>query len=207
MPLLTIINNITSQYGENVLTDAKRLKAFFADLAKDEPKPLRLAFERCVEAGAYNALKTAPNAAERDSRKAILAKRIRDEHGLDIAFSGKALDILEAALFDSASTQEEEAKDWFDQGIGLYKNKEYYKATNAFKSALRINPSDRLARDWLEKAQEAFSAARALKEDAKDWFDQGIVLYKNGEYYKAIGAFKSALRIAPRAPLINSDYR
>ena len=97
--LLNIVKQITSQYGEEVLADPRRLKAFFSDLAKDEPKPLRLAFGRCVEEGAYNALKSAADASERAGRKAAIAQRVRDEHGLDVALCGEALDILEAALF------------------------------------------------------------------------------------------------------------
>jgi hypothetical protein len=97
--LLGIVQRIIAGNGEAVLDDAKRLKAFFSDLAKDEPKPLRIAFGRCIESGAYNALKTAPDAAERASRKAAIAQRLRDEHGLDAALCGEALDVLEAALF------------------------------------------------------------------------------------------------------------
>jgi formylglycine-generating enzyme required for sulfatase activity len=102
--LLSVVKHITAHYGEAVLDDAKRLKAFFADLAKDEPRPLRLAFCHCIETGAYNALKTAPDAAERDLRKTALAQRLRDEHGLDPALCAEALDILEAALFGDTQT-------------------------------------------------------------------------------------------------------
>jgi hypothetical protein len=100
--LLKVVKHIATEYGEDVLGDAKRLKAFFGDLAKDEPKPLRLAFGRAIEEGAYNALKSAPDAAECASRKAAIAQRLRDEHGLDVALSAEALDILEAALFGAA---------------------------------------------------------------------------------------------------------
>ena len=98
--LLNIVKHITSQYGEEVLADPRRLKAFFGDLAKDEPKPLRLAFGRCVEERAYDALKTASDASERAGRKAAIAQHLRDEYGLDVALCGEALDILEAALFE-----------------------------------------------------------------------------------------------------------
>ncbi|GHV84613.1 hypothetical protein AGMMS50230_02210 [Spirochaetia bacterium] len=81
--LLTIVKQIIAMNGEGILADPQRLKAFFSDLAKDEPKPLRIAFGRCIENGAYDALKTAPDVAERASRKAL---------------SAEALDILEAAI-------------------------------------------------------------------------------------------------------------
>jgi hypothetical protein len=97
--LLAIVKQITAEYGEDVLGDANRLKAFFGDLAKDESKPLRLAFGRAIEEDAYNALKTSKDAAERAERKAAIAQKLLDEHGLDVALSGEALDILEAAMF------------------------------------------------------------------------------------------------------------
>jgi hypothetical protein len=97
--LLDIVRRIVAEQGEGILGDPQRLKAFFSDLARDEPKPLRLAFGRCVEAGAYAAMKTAPDAAERAERKAAIAQRVRDDQGTDITLCAEALDILEAALY------------------------------------------------------------------------------------------------------------
>jgi hypothetical protein len=97
--LLAIVRQIIADNGEGILGDPPRLRAFFSDLAKDQPKPLRIAFGRCLEADAYTALKTASGDAERVSRKASIAQRLRDEHGLDTALCGEALDILEAALY------------------------------------------------------------------------------------------------------------
>ena len=101
--LLNIVKQITVQNGESILGDPARLKPLFANLAKNEPKPLRIAFGRCIEAGAYNALKTAPNAAGRIARKTTLAQNLRNQHGIDPLLCGEALDILEAALFGTAS--------------------------------------------------------------------------------------------------------
>jgi hypothetical protein len=100
---LTIVKQITAQQGEAILADPQRLKGFIHDFAKDEPLPLRRAFGRAVEEGAYNALKSAPSAAERASRKAAIAQNLRGTHGLDPALSAEALDILEAALFGTVS--------------------------------------------------------------------------------------------------------
>ena len=101
--LLAVVKQITAQYGVEVLNNARQLKSLFGDFAKDEPKPLRSAFVCCIEEGAYNALKDAPHAAERSSRKASIAQRVRNEHGIDPAFCAEALDILETALFGTAS--------------------------------------------------------------------------------------------------------
>ncbi|GMO66157.1 MAG: hypothetical protein Ta2A_14230 [Treponemataceae bacterium] len=102
--LVAIVKKIIADYGENILANPQRLKSFFSDLAKDEPKPLRVAFGRCIEAGAYAALKAAPDAGERASRKASIAQRLRDDMGLDAALCAEALDVLEAALFGGVSS-------------------------------------------------------------------------------------------------------
>jgi hypothetical protein len=100
---LAIVKRITAQQGEAILGDPQRLKGFIRDFAKDEPLPLRRAFGRAVEEGAYHALKTAPNSGERSSRKAAIAQSLRGKHGLEPALCAEALDILEAALFGTVS--------------------------------------------------------------------------------------------------------
>jgi hypothetical protein len=103
--LLNIVKQIIAEYGEDILADSQRLKAFFKDLAKDEPKPLRLVFGRCIEVGAYNALKTASDTADRAERKTAIAKRLHDEHGLDIMLCTQVLDILDAALYGTQAVK------------------------------------------------------------------------------------------------------
>jgi hypothetical protein len=103
--LVSIVKQIIAGHGETILAEPQRLKAFFGDLAKDEPKPLRLAFGRCIEAGAYNALKTAHDTAERAERKTAIAQRLRNDQGLDITLCAEALDILEAALYGTTRSQ------------------------------------------------------------------------------------------------------
>jgi formylglycine-generating enzyme required for sulfatase activity len=99
-----MVKQIAAEYGEDVLGDSTRLKAFFRDPAKDGSKPLSIAFGRCIEQGAYNALKTAAIPDERRRRKVAIAQRVRDEQGIDITLCGEALDLLEAALFGETST-------------------------------------------------------------------------------------------------------
>jgi predicted RNA-binding Zn-ribbon protein involved in translation (DUF1610 family) len=97
--VLNILKQITAQYGEEVLEDPRRLKAFFSDLAKDEPKPLRTAFGKCVESGFYRILKDTATPEERREVIDRLARRLRDEEGLDIALCAEALELLAAAIF------------------------------------------------------------------------------------------------------------
>jgi tetratricopeptide (TPR) repeat protein len=100
--LLSIVKQITAQYGEEVLGDARRLKALFSDLAKDEPKPLRMAFGKCVEGGFYRILKDTTTAEERREVIDRLARRLRDEEGLDLERCAEALELLAAAIFGTA---------------------------------------------------------------------------------------------------------
>jgi uncharacterized membrane protein YhaH (DUF805 family) len=107
--LLDIVKQIIADYGEAILEDPQRLKALFGDLAKDEPKPLRIAFGRCIESGAYTALKTAPDTDDRAACKTTIAQQVRDEHGLDMTLCAEALDILEEALFGTVLPQQQPA--------------------------------------------------------------------------------------------------
>ena len=97
--LLSIVKQITGEYGEEVLGDARRLKAFFSDLAQDEPKPLRTAFLKCVESGFYRNVKNTESAEERRDVIERLAVRLRDDEGLDLARCTEALETLAAAVF------------------------------------------------------------------------------------------------------------
>jgi hypothetical protein len=96
--LLNIVKGIVTQYGEQVLSDPKRVSAFFADLAKDEPKPQKNAFVKCLEHGFVQILK---NAAEPDRVlcKQQLAQKLHEEEGLDLGLCGETLELLAAVLF------------------------------------------------------------------------------------------------------------
>jgi hypothetical protein len=97
---LAVVKRIIAEQGEGILADPQRLKSIIKDYAKDEPKEERQAFGRCIEQGAYRALETAPDAAERASRKAAIARQVCAGAGLDMRRCSEALDMLEAALFD-----------------------------------------------------------------------------------------------------------
>jgi len=96
--LLNIINRIVAEQGEGILSEPRRITAFFADLAKDEQKSQKNAFIKCLEHGFAQALK---NVAEpdRDACKQRLAQRLNDEEGLDLRLCGEALELLAAVLF------------------------------------------------------------------------------------------------------------
>jgi hypothetical protein len=103
--LLNIVKRIVSEQGENILADSKRLNPFFADYAKNEAKEDRVAFGRCIEAGAYQELKKTRTADERRRVKAALADQLHAKTGIDRTRCNDALDLLEAAVFKPEQPQ------------------------------------------------------------------------------------------------------
>jgi len=104
--LLAIIKHIITEQGEGILSEPRRVSAFFADLAKDEPKPQKNAFIRSLEHGFAQTLK---NAAEQDRAlcKQRLAQRLNDEEGLDPRLCGDTVELLAAVLFGEEQKKKE----------------------------------------------------------------------------------------------------
>jgi len=97
--LLNIVNRIVAEQGEGVLADAKRLFPYFADYAKNEYKDDRVAFGRCIEIGAYQALRNTRSIDERRRVKAALTDQLHSKTGIEKPRCAEALDLLEAVLF------------------------------------------------------------------------------------------------------------
>lgn len=99
---LSIIKRIVAEQGENILSDAARLKPFISDYAKDEPKEDRVAFGRAIELGFYNELKrAAPH--DRANVKASLVPRLQTVTNLDATRCMAAIDLIEAAIYGNAA--------------------------------------------------------------------------------------------------------
>jgi len=96
--LLAIVNRIIAEQGEGILSEPRRVTAFFADLAQDEPKAQKYAFVKCLEHKSAQVLK---NAAEpdRESCKQQLAQKLYDEEGLDLGLCKETLELLALVLF------------------------------------------------------------------------------------------------------------
>jgi hypothetical protein len=105
---VNIIKRIAAEQGETILANPQRLKAFVSDYAKNEPKEDRLAFGRCIEAGAYNALKGTHSEPERRQIKAALLPQIQAASGQNAAVCQNALDVLEAVLFGMQSVSQQQ---------------------------------------------------------------------------------------------------
>jgi len=102
--MLAIVKKIIAEQGEDILDNPQRLKAFFADLARDEPKPQKNAFVKCVEMKFPQILKNA-SAAERGECKKVLAKKLHEEEGLDVGLCEEAVEMLVAVLFEETAQQ------------------------------------------------------------------------------------------------------
>jgi formylglycine-generating enzyme required for sulfatase activity len=96
--LLNVIKDIVSKNGEAVLSDPKRVFAFLADLAPEEPKPDKSALVRCLEQGFARILKDAPE-SERSNCEQYLAQRLHDEDRLDLDLCTETIELLAAVLF------------------------------------------------------------------------------------------------------------
>jgi len=101
--LLNIVKRIVAEQGEGILADTPRLRAFFMDYAKDEPRQERLAFGRCIELGSYAELKKARTPEERLRKKAVMADYLNSKTGIDRDLCADAFDLLETVMFGGAN--------------------------------------------------------------------------------------------------------
>lgn len=99
--LLDLLKKIVADHGESVLGEPRRVSAFFADLAREIPKPQKNAFLKCLEHGFAQVLKNSSE-AERVSCKQRLVKKLHDEEGLALDLCAATLDLLERLLFGEA---------------------------------------------------------------------------------------------------------
>ena len=96
--LVTIVKQIVTEQGESVLSQPKRVSAFFSDLAQEVPKPHKNAFIKCLEHGFAQLMKNAAE-TERTKCKEDLAQRLHEAEGLDLRFCEESLNLLTAVLF------------------------------------------------------------------------------------------------------------
>jgi formylglycine-generating enzyme required for sulfatase activity len=123
--LLDIIKQIVAKEGEQILLEPERVSAFFSDLAKDEPKPKKQAFIKCLEHRFAKILKDIAK-EERFNYKENLAQKLHTEEGLDLKLCGEAINMLCSALFGEAfelspppSPSAPTAGDYHDSALGI----------------------------------------------------------------------------------------
>ena len=96
--LLNIVTKIVAEQGENVFAEPRRVVAFFADLAHDEPKPQKNAFIKCLEDGFPQLLKNTSE-PERALCKQRLAQKLHDDEGFDLELCEDTVELLATVLF------------------------------------------------------------------------------------------------------------
>ena len=96
--LSTIVKKIVTEQGDSVLSQPKRVLAFFADMAQDVPKPQKNAFIKCLEQGFPQIMNNATE-AERYNCKHHLAQRLNKDEGLDPRLCEETLELLATVLF------------------------------------------------------------------------------------------------------------
>jgi len=109
--LLSIVRDIIEKEGEAILSDPKRMKAIFGDMATGVDRLDRKALGGCIEKGAYFALKYAITKEERVAKKTALAVDVGAATGADMQKCLAALDVLEAAMFGAHTEVPVQAED------------------------------------------------------------------------------------------------
>jgi hypothetical protein len=112
-----IVKQIVTGQGEGILSEPRRLSAFFADLARDIPKPQKNAFTKCLE---YDSAQILKNAAEpdRETCKQRLAQKLHEEEGLDLVLCAETLNLLAAVLFGEGQPSGEGQKKTYCKNCG-----------------------------------------------------------------------------------------
>jgi tetratricopeptide (TPR) repeat protein len=200
--LLSIVKQIIAQNDEDILTDARRMNAFFGDLAKDEPKSEKRAFLACIELGCYTLFKNA-GAERRDEVKRTLAERLRADEGFDLALCNDALDLFAAALCAGQpqtprcpSCGKEIDPAWkacpFCGNVIHAPPSETAPAQDASSTAQETAPAQETP-----VAPETTAVPQQPPDDALSWLNQGYAHYQEKNYEQAIAAYSEALRIYP----------
>ncbi|MCL2442877.1 MAG: ribosomal protein L7/L12 [Treponema sp.] len=96
--LLDILKTLVTEHGHVLLSNSKRVSAFFADLARDIPKPQKTAFLKCLEHDFPQLLKNADE-SERENCKQQLAQKLNEEEGLELSLCEVTLNLLATVLF------------------------------------------------------------------------------------------------------------
>jgi len=107
---------------------------------------------------------------------------------------------------------------YIKEGLDCYRNKNYDRAAECFKKALKLNPKKaevhynlgltyQAKKMWNEAIDQYQKALELNPEDAEAHNNLGIVYYNKGEYRKAIEEFKLALCIDPGFKMARKNLR
>ncbi|MCL2442885.1 MAG: hypothetical protein FWD13_05395 [Treponema sp.] len=104
--LSDIVKQIVTEQGEDILSNPKRISAYFADLARDIPKPQKNAFIKSLEHGFVQTLKDV-SAGERDNCRQTLTQKLHEEEGFELKLCEETLAMLVEVLFGKQKVKKE----------------------------------------------------------------------------------------------------
>jgi len=196
--LIDIIKQIVTKEGEQILSEPKRVNAFFSDLAKDDPKPQKEAIIDCLEHGVVKILKDVTE-EERTNCKEKLAQKLRAEEGLDVTLYREAIAILCKVLFET----------YVERGEAYLEKKQYDEAIINFTDAIRLYPKYGIAYErrgvaylWkyqYDKAIIDFTEAIRLDPKYADaYYWRGEVYRVRKQYDEAIIDYTDVIRLNPK---------
>ena len=210
---LNIIQNLVTEQGESILSEPRRVSAFFADLAQDVPKPQKNAFVKCLEHGFAQVLKNSDE-QDRNNVKQRLTQKLNDEEGLDIKLCGETLDLLEKALFGEAKKRtfckkcsKELQEEWktcpycstpVEPAINQVDFKTPLEALlNSFQQKYIPGGTvhDRKTDD--QKISGFSKAIQVNPSDADAYYNRGIIYSGKGQFDKAIEDFSQVIWLNP----------
>jgi len=204
--LLEVVKQIVAKEGEQILSEPKRVNAFFSDLAKDEPKPQKKAIINRLEYGVVKILKDVTK-EKRANCKESLAQRLRTEEGLDIEFYREAIAILCEVLFDNDKS-EETYETYAERGKACLEKGQYDEAIIDFTEAIKFNPKDdisyanrgeayRMKGQYDEAIIDFTEAIKLDPEYTWAYNSRGEAYQEKGQYDEAIRDFTEAIRLDP----------
>ena len=212
---IDILKQLVKEQGNDALTDAKRCKAFLADITKNEFKKECRFILQAVEAGAAKAIEGTDDLALCKQAK---IKELNDDYGLDPSIAADTVNALALVLRGEQVgvknpvevSANKEAVDAFDRGVEqLNKKKDYAKAIEEFSEAIRLDPN--YSKAYRYRGQTYFNikqydlaindcteALRIGPESAMAYQDRGSSYYFGKKQYDlAIKDFTEATKIKP----------
>jgi len=86
----------------------------------------------------------------------------------------------------------------YTKGLNHYDNREYGKAAEMFEEALGLDPTNKVIKDFYEKAKARASATNTeLPPELKQKYFSGLNLSSKGQYEEALKIFENILEVQP----------
>lgn len=78
--------------------------------------------------------------------------------------------------------QRAQAENYYETGLSLYRQREYEEAGEYFRKALRLNPEDQDARNYLIRVQSVLGVKRATVSNQSEWLEKNLVVRRQEQW-------------------------